>query len=98
VTQRGHRRQQTLLGDDDDAASRLLLSRSCRVCDTQVLAYCAIPNHVHLILVPATEDQSHANAILTRGICSTLTLEPANAVARVSGHAAPRRSIGATCA
>ena len=55
VTQRGFRRQQTFFGDDDSAEYRRLLSISCRTCETQVLAYCLMPNHVHLILVPSTE-------------------------------------------
>jgi putative transposase len=55
VTQRGNRRQQTFFGDDDYAEYRRLLSLSCRACETRVLAYCFMPNHVHLILVPATE-------------------------------------------
>ncbi len=55
VTQRGNRRQQTFFGDEDYAAYRRLLSSSCRACGTQVLVYCLMPNHVHLILVPADE-------------------------------------------
>ena len=55
VAQRGNRRQKTFFGDEDYAEYRRLLSRSCRACATQVLAYCLMPNHVHLILVPATE-------------------------------------------
>ena len=55
VTQRGNRRQQTFFGDEDYAEYRRLLSMSCRACGTQVLVYCLMPNHVHLILVPADE-------------------------------------------
>jgi putative transposase len=55
VTQRGNRRQQTFFGDEDYAEYRRLLSDSCRNRGTQVLAYCLMPNHVHLILVPADE-------------------------------------------
>ncbi|WP_223296636.1 transposase [Thiorhodovibrio frisius] len=55
VTQRGNRRQQTFFSDDDYTEYRRLLSLSCRACETRVLAYCFMPNHVHLILVPATE-------------------------------------------
>ncbi|EIC23702.1 transposase [Thiorhodovibrio frisius] len=55
VTQRGNRRQQTFFSDDDYAEYRRLLALFCRACETQVLAYCFMPNHVHLILVPATE-------------------------------------------
>lgn len=55
VTQRGNRRQQTLFTDEDYAEYRRLLAESCRSCGTKVLAYCLMPNHVHLILVPADE-------------------------------------------
>lgn len=55
VTQRGNRRQQTFFADEDDAEYRELLAESCRSCATDVLAYCLMPNHVHLILVPADE-------------------------------------------
>ncbi len=30
-----------------------MLAESCRSCGTQVLAYCLMPNHVHLVMVPA---------------------------------------------
>jgi putative transposase len=55
VTQSSNPRQQTFFGDEDYAEYRRLLSTSCRTCGTQVLVYCLIPNHVHLILVPADE-------------------------------------------
>jgi len=55
VTQRGNRRQQTFFSDGDYAEYRRLLAESCRNCGTDVLAYCLMPNHVLLILVPADE-------------------------------------------
>ena len=55
VTQRGNRRQLTFFRDEDYAEYCGLLAASCRRCGTQVLAYCLMPNHVHLILVPADE-------------------------------------------
>jgi putative transposase len=56
VTQRGNRRQQTFFGDDDYLAYRDLISASCRAAGVEVWAYCLMPNHVHLILNPSTED------------------------------------------
>jgi putative transposase len=53
VTQRGNRRQPTFFKDEDYAEYRRLLAEACRRSGTQVLAYCLMPNHVHLILVPA---------------------------------------------
>ena len=56
VTQRGNRRQPVFFGDDDYAAYRTLLAEGCRAANVAVWAYCLMPNHVHLILVPADED------------------------------------------
>ena len=56
VTQRGNRRQQTFFDDDDYAKYRQLLAASCERCATQTWAYCLMPNHVHLVLVPSKQD------------------------------------------
>lgn len=56
VTQRGSRRQQTFFGDDDYSAYRSLLAEQLPKARTDVLAYCLMPNHVHLILVPHATD------------------------------------------
>jgi hypothetical protein len=53
VTQRGNRRQRTFFTDEDYAEYRRLLDDACHRCGTEVLAYSLMPNHVHLILVPA---------------------------------------------
>ncbi len=55
VTQRGNRRQRTFFKDEDYAEYCGLLADPCRSCATQVLAYCLMRNHVHLIMVPADE-------------------------------------------
>jgi putative transposase len=52
VTQRGNRRQRVFFGDDDYEAYRTLLAEGCRAAGVAVWAYCLMPNHVHLILVP----------------------------------------------
>jgi putative transposase len=56
VTQRGNGRQQTFFDDDDYAFYRALLREHCKAASVAVWAYCLMPNHVHLILVPADED------------------------------------------
>ena len=56
VTQRGNRRMQTFFCDDDYRAYLALLIEACGQCDVRVWAYCLMPNHVHLILVPRTSD------------------------------------------
>lgn len=56
VTQRGNRRQDVFFGDEDYAAYVELLQRSSRKFDVAIWAWCLMPNHVHLILVPETAD------------------------------------------
>ncbi len=56
VTQRGNRRQPTFFGDQDYVEYRRLMTASCERCGTQIWAYCLMPNHVHLVMVPSTED------------------------------------------
>jgi putative transposase len=54
VTQRGVRRQQTFFSDDDYQLYLSLLQRWAGIADVGVQAYCLMPNHVHLIVVPRT--------------------------------------------
>ena len=56
VTQRGNRRQPVFLRPEDYVAYRALLAESCRAASVAVWAYCLMPNHVHLILVPKDAD------------------------------------------
>ena len=56
VTQRGNRRQKTFFSDDDYRSYLELMSQSCRGCGTEIWAYCLMPNHVHLVMVPSRED------------------------------------------
>jgi putative transposase len=56
VTQRGNGRARTFFGDDDYALYRDLLAENCRAADVEVWAWCLMPNHVHLILVPSDPD------------------------------------------
>jgi putative transposase len=56
VTQRGNRRQQTFFGDDDYAAYVELMAEWCKERGVAIWAYCLMPNHVHLIAVPRSED------------------------------------------
>lgn len=61
VTQRGARRNDVFFRDDDYALYIRLLSEFCRKCGTEVWAYCLMTNHVHLIMVPSTEDGLRAS-------------------------------------
>ena len=56
VTQRGNRRQQTFFEDGDFALYRDLLAEGARRAGASVWAYCLMPNHVHVIVVPADPD------------------------------------------
>jgi len=56
VTQRGNRRQQTFFNDGDYAAYLELMGDWCREKGVEVWSYCLMPNHVHLIAVPSSED------------------------------------------
>jgi len=56
VTQRGNGRARTFFGDADYALYRDLLAQHCRAADVEVWAWCLMPNHVHLILVPSDRD------------------------------------------
>jgi len=56
VTQRGNRRMQTFFSDDDYRAYIDLLAERCEAARMAVWAWCLMPNHVHLVLVPADPD------------------------------------------
>jgi putative transposase len=54
VTQRGNRRQAIFFEAADYALYRDLLAERCRKAAVEVWAYCLMPNHVHLLLVPSS--------------------------------------------
>ena len=56
VTQRGNRRMQTFFCDEDYQAYLSLVGQWCGQEGLSVWAYCLMPNHVHLIVVPSTEE------------------------------------------
>lgn len=56
LTQRGNRRQQTFFCEDDYAAYAELMAAWCGQYGVEIWAYCLMPNHVHLIVVPNSED------------------------------------------
>ncbi|MCG8694799.1 MAG: transposase [Minwuiales bacterium] len=56
VTQRGNRRLETFFDDDDYKAYLALMAEFCAEAGAAVWAYCLMPNHVHLILVPKDPD------------------------------------------
>ncbi len=56
ITQRGNRRMPTFFRDEDYQAYLALMSEWCGKCGVEIWAYCLMPNHVHLVAVPETED------------------------------------------
>lgn len=56
VTQRGNRRERTFFEDADYKRYRTMVGQAARRAGAEIWAYCLMPNHVHLIVVPADED------------------------------------------
>ncbi|MBL8553905.1 MAG: transposase [Phenylobacterium sp.] len=77
VTARGNRREPIFFEDGDQDIYLDMLAEAARKAAVEVWAYCLMPNHVHLILCPATADgmaralgQAHrrwANFVNARG-------------------------------
>jgi len=56
VTQRGNRGERIFFTPADSARYLELVAEHCRAAGTECWAYCLMPNHVHLILVPSHKD------------------------------------------
>jgi putative transposase len=56
VTQRGNRRGPVFFEDGDQLRYLGFLSQAAKSCETEIWAYCLMPNHVHLIAVPKDKD------------------------------------------
>jgi len=52
----GNRRQRTFFRDSDYRAYLARMAEWCRRYGLAVWAYCLMPNHAHLVVVPADED------------------------------------------
>jgi putative transposase len=55
VTHRGNRRQRTFFSNQDYRLYVRYLQAACAATGTEVWAWCLMPNHVHLVLVPSVE-------------------------------------------
>ena len=55
VTQRGNRREDVFFSDGDRATYLGWLAHYCARFKVEVLAYCLMTNHVHLVVVPGTD-------------------------------------------
>lgn len=56
VTQRGNRREDVFFKDEDRHVYLKWLGKYCKKWQVEVLAYCLMTNHIHLILKPGTEE------------------------------------------
>ena len=56
ITQRGNRRQEVFFQESDYENYISLLREWCDRCGVEIWAYCLMPNHIHLIAVPETEE------------------------------------------
>lgn len=56
VTQRGVRRMQTFFLEEDYHLYKRMLGIFSSRANTKVVAWCLMPNHVHLVLIPEDED------------------------------------------
>ena len=54
ITQRGNRRQRTFFNRADYQEYLRSMKSACRRFNVDIWAYCLMPNHVHLVLVPET--------------------------------------------
>jgi putative transposase len=56
ITQRGNRRERVFFWDVDYICYLEWLKEYASKYEVEILAYCLMPNHIHLIAVPSTED------------------------------------------
>lgn len=56
ITQRGNRRESVFFDDGDRLVYLAWLKEYADLHQVEVLAYCLMTNHVHLIAVPTTDD------------------------------------------
>lgn len=59
ITQRGNRREAVFFSDDDRQLYLVWLKEYADKYQVDVLAYCLMGNHIHLIAVPGTDDGLH---------------------------------------
>ncbi len=56
ITQRGNHRQQVFFDDHDRIVYLASLRENARAHGMRILAYCLMPNHVHIVGIPTHED------------------------------------------
>ncbi len=56
ITQRGNRREDIFFLEEDRTAYLAWLKEYCEKFEVEILAYCLMTNHIHLVAVPTTDD------------------------------------------
>lgn len=56
VTQRGNRREPVFFEEGDHGRYLGMVAEAARACGTAIWAYCLMPNHVHMVVVPRDGD------------------------------------------
>lgn len=82
VTQRGVRSMNIFFKDEDYIYYKKLLREQCKIHNLDVLSYCLMTNHVHLIVIPKNKE-SLSKAI---GETHRLYTRKINFEQRVKGH------------
>lgn len=82
ITQRGNRQQPVFFSDEDYQAYCDILAIALQRHGTRCLAWCLMPNHIHLMLVPATADGLRA----TLASAHTTYAQRINQQQQASGH------------
>ena len=59
ITQRGNRREDVFFTDQDRTEYLFWLKEYCDKYKVDILAYCLMTNHIHLVAVPTAEDGLH---------------------------------------
>ena len=59
ITQRGNRREDIFFTDEDRTAYLSWLKEYGDKFSVEILAYCLMTNHIHLVATPATDDGLH---------------------------------------
>jgi putative transposase len=56
ITQRGNRREDIFFTEEDREAYQAWPKEYCEKFGVEILAYCLMTNHIHLVAVPSTDD------------------------------------------
>ena len=78
VTQRGNRREDVFFEEEDRVVYLAWLREYTKKHKVEVVAYCLMTSHVHLIMIPKTEDALH-------GVLKPLHMRYAQRINRIHG-------------